>query len=300
MRKFLRRFIGRPNVAMIESVCRLTAFSLLLAASQTEAMPKKDSNNQVLNSLFSTSSHWAVPSPSCSSRSACIADTNFQAEFTGFVTFIHSKYPSAQVPSAERLQRHACHTLSSGGSSSADELEGDDLDSVTMGEWLAAYISYSYWSTEVGMNPYPTSPVWWCFLDSSSRYIVTDSEEVDGATNIIATFDGLGKPAASGGAGFYVSQAVVTDSYPIASLEPGVFAAQTFTNKELIGIDFPASGTTKPLAQYQSLIKLQAHDTYPRRTISLIQETVNKLATIQWLGLCSAACTNCTPGTVCP
>ncbi|CAM2977051.1 Uncharacterised protein [Legionella steigerwaltii] len=314
MRKFLgSRFIGRPIVATITnfgkkraiiSIC-LTALSLPLVAPDSEAMPQKTANKSVLSSpvtKFSNpaSSRWAVPSPSCSSRPACVADANFQKEFTGFVNFIQSRYPSAKVPSAERLQRHACNTLSPGDSNSADDLEGNDLDSAKMGQWLAAYLSYSYWSTEPGLTPYLTSPVWWCFLDNSSRYVVSDTEEVDGATNIIATFDGLGKPVANGGAGFYVSQAIVTDIYPITSLEPGVFSAQTFTNKELVAIDLAAPGTTKSLDQYQSLIKIQAHDTYPRRTISLIQETVNKLATIEWLGLCSFACTNCPPGTVCP
>ena len=303
MKKFLDiRSIGHTIVNI--NTC-LVAFSLLLVAPPTGAMPQKASDKPVLSSSFTkssnfTSSKWAAPSPSCSSRSACVADTNFQQEFNGFVNFIHSRYPSANVPSAERLQRHACNTLSPGGSLSADDLESNDLDAARMGRWLATYLSYSYWSTQAGMNPYPTSPVWWCFLDNSSRYIVTDTEEVDGASNIIATFDGLGKPAANGGAGFYVKQAIITDAYPATSLDPGFYAAQTFTNKELVAIDLAAPGTTKPLAQYQSFMKIQAHDTYPRRTISLIQETVNKLATIEWLGLCSVACTNCAPGTICP
>lgn len=310
MRKFLGiRFIGLPNVAAIVNfgqkrpiinICFLAAFSLLLVAFRTEAMPQQASNKSVLSSLFtkssnSTSSRWAVPSPSCFSRSACVADANFRQEFSGFVSFIQSRYPSAQVPSADRLQRHACNTLSPGSSRSAD-----DLGVVTMGQWLATFLSYSYWSTQAGMNPYPTSPVWWCFLDNSSRYVVSDTLEVDGTTNIIAQFNGLGKPVANGGAGFYVSQATVTDAYPVASLEPGVFAAQTYTNKELVAIDLAAPGTTKALAQYQSLMKIQAHATYPRRTISLIQETVNTLKTVEWLGLCSFACTNCAPGTLCP
>ncbi|CEG58662.1 hypothetical protein [Legionella fallonii] len=320
MKKFLGTgFIGRSAVAAIINFgkkrpivknCCLVAFSLLLMAFRTEAMPHKASNIAVLNSLFITSSNSpsrssAVPSPSCSSRSACVADVNFQKEFTGFVNFIHSRYPSAQVPSAERLQRHACNTLSPGDSPSADD-SADDLEvnygeAVPMGQWLAAYLSYSYWSTQPGMNPYPTSPVWWCFLDNSSSYVVSDTnEKFEGAANIIASFDGLGKPAANGGQGFYVNQAIVTDVYPAASLDQGSFAAQTFTNKELVAIDAAAPGTTKPLAQYQLLMKIQAHETYPRRTISSIQETINKLATIEWLGLCSISCTNCTPGTICP
>ncbi len=307
------RFTGRPNVAAIVNfgkkrpivnIC-LAALSLLLVASPTGAMSQKASNMSVLNSLFinpgnSMSKSLAVPSPSCFSRQACITDANFQQEFTGFVNFIHSRYPSAQVPSAERLQRHACNTLSPGGSHSTDDLGASNLEGMKMGQWLATYLSYSFWSTQPGMNPYPTSPVWWCFLDNSSRYVVTDTIEVNGATNIIANFDGLGKPAANGGAGFYVSQAIVTDAYPAISLEPGFYAAQTYTNKELVAIDLAAPGTTKPLAQYQSLMKIQAHETYPRRTISLIQEMINRLATIEWLGLCSIACTNCAPGTICP
>lgn len=308
MEKFLGiSFIGRSDIATIckkrpiLNICCVLVFSLLLVAFRAEAMPQKESNKSVLSSLFTRSSgnstRWAVPSPSCFIRSACISDANFKKEFKNFVTFINTRYPTAQVPSAERLQRHVCHTLSSGGSNSADDLE---VASATMGQWLATFLSYDYWSTQAGTNPYPTSPVWWCFLDSSTHYVITDTEEIDGATNIISTFDGLGKSLASGGAGFYVNQATVTDAYPITSLEPGVFAAQTFTNKELVSIDLTAPGTTKPLSQYQSLMKIQSHTTYPRRTISFIQETVNKLATIEWLGLCSVGCTNCTPGTICP
>ncbi|HAZ7572855.1 hypothetical protein OQJ02_14500 [Legionella sp. PATHC032] len=313
MREFLGiRFNGCPNFAAIVnfrkkkpivSTC-LAAASLFLMASTALAMPKT-SNMSLLSSLFikpnnSDSKNLAAPSPSCFSRSACIADANFQQEFMGFVNFIHSRYPSAQVPSAERLQRHACNMLSPGGSHSAGDLEPKHLQAVKMEQWLATYLSYSFWITQSGMNPYQTSPVWWCFLDNSSRYVVTDTIEVDGASNIIANFDGLGKPAANGGAGFYVSQALLTDAYPGTSLEPGFYVAQTYTNKELVAIDLAAPGTTKPLAQYQSLMKIQVHETYPRRTISLIQETVNRLATVEWLGLCSFACTNCAPGTICP
>lgn len=300
MRKFLGiRFIGYPFVSIY-----LTAFSLLLGTPVTEAMPQKVSNQSVLSPPFIQSSNpmsskWAFPSSSCFSRTACLEDANFQQEFRGFVNFVHSQYPSAHVPSAERLQRHACNMLAPGSSYSSDDLEANDLEAVPMGQWLATSLSYSFWNTQVGMNPYPTSPVWWCFLDNSSRYIVTDTQETDGVINIIATFSGLGKPLATGGAGYYVSKADITDAYPAISLEPGFYGAQTYTNKELVAIDLVAPGTTKALDQYQLFMKIQAHDTYPRRTIALIQETVNKLAMLEWQGLCSVACTNCAPGEVC-
>ncbi len=94
MRKFLGiRSIGRPIV----NAC-LTVSSLLLMVSGAEAMPQKASDQQVLNSLFPTSSQWAVPSTSCATRAACIADTNFQTEFTNFVNFIQTRYPTAKAP----------------------------------------------------------------------------------------------------------------------------------------------------------------------------------------------------------
>lgn len=295
------RFIGRSNVATIINFikCCFAGFLLLLVAFRAEAVPQNALNKSDLSSFMksgnSTSTRWAVPSPSCSSRSACNSDANFRQEFNGFVNFVHSHYPSAHVPSAEQLQQRACKSLASGGTRN-----DDNNDSVSMDQWLTTFLSFSYWSTQAGMNPYQTSPVWWCFLDNSSKYVVTDVLEVNGANNIIANFDGLGKPAASGGAGFYVNQADLTEVYPAISLEPGFLATQSYVNKELVAIDLAAPGTTKPLAQYQALIKVKQHDTRPFLRIELIRETVNALKTIQWLGLCSFACVNCTPGTVCP
>lgn len=297
MRKFLNRFMERPIV----NICCLAACSLLLVATHAEATPQKTPNKIELHSFLNkssnaTSTKWAVPSSSCFSRSACVADPNFQQEFKNFVSFIQTKYPSAQVPSAAQLQQKACNTLSPPGSTTTP----DNLDAITS-QWLASFLSYSFWVTEAGTNPYQTSPVWWCFLDNSSRYVVTDTREVDGGTNIIADYEGLGKSQASGGQGFYVNQVVVTDIYPVASLEPGVLAAQTYVQKELVVIDLAGAtaGTTKPLDQYTAIMKLQSHDTYPRKTISLINETINTLKTIEWVSLCTIACKNCAPGTVC-
>lgn len=155
MREFLGTRFTRPtNVAAIVNfgkkrpnvnIC-LAAFLILLVASPTGAMSQKASNMSVLNSLFinpsnSTSKNLAIPSPSCFSRQACITDANFQQEFTSFVNFIHSRYPSAQVPSAERLQRHACNTLSPGGSHSTDDLGASNPEGMKMGQWLATYLN---------------------------------------------------------------------------------------------------------------------------------------------------------------
>ena len=291
--KFFGVRFGESNVTVTNhlvkkkySHCSFAVASVLLIASYSEAMAQGGS--AVLQS--------AMPSSSCLTRSACLADENFRLEFTNFVSFVKNKYPNSSVPSADRLQRHACRMLAPPNGFDGSSLVLDK----SVDQWLASAISYSFWNTQPGMTPYQTSPVWWCFLDNSTKYTIPGVQESTGAAAIIGSFSGLGKPLANGGAGFYVNQAFTTELYPVESLEPKIYATQAFSKKELVAIDFAAPGTTKSLAEYQSLIKVKENTAYPLRTIASIKETVNSLSTIQWLGLCSFACVNCAPGTVCP
>ena len=291
--KFLSIRFGESNIIATThlvkkrpNLCSLAAASVLLAASYGEAMAQGGS--ALLQS--------GIPSSSCLTRSACLADENFRLEFTNFVNFAKNKYPNASVPTADRLQRHACRMLAP-----PNGFEGSSfvLDK-SVDQWLASAISYSFWNTQPGMTPFQTSPVWWCFLDNSSKYTIPGVQESTGTAAIIGSFSGLGKPLANGGAGFYVGQSFTTEIYPVDSLEPKIYATQAFSKKELVAIDFAAPGTTKSLAEYQSLIKVKENASYPLRTIASIKETVDRLSTIQWLGLCAFACVNCAPGTVCP
>lgn len=245
----------------------------------------------------------SVRPQSCLTRQACNADENFRQEITAFVGFAKNKYPNATVPTADRLQRYACRMLAPRGNN--DPVDSDEdlspIGNQKMDKWLSGLLSYSFWSTQPGLTPYINAPVWWCFLDDNSRYIVTYSVEQVGASAIINNFKGLAKPLASGGAGFYVSRAIVTDIFLADSMDNKIAGAQSYTNKELVAIDFAAPGTTKSLEQYQAFLTMKDNnDAYPRRSIVLIQEVINTIKTVQWLGLCSFVCANCAPGTVCP